>query len=126
MTNHDGDSDDVEDTHFYNQLTLLILFVYLSLGKREHEYEVVWEGKKPWVFVIEHQTHNMNNITIITMMITTGQLKENTWHTRTELKEMGYEKLMNQKDEQIAMESMLGQRKLTTGKCCLLMVVAII
>ena len=28
---------------------------------------------------------------------------------------MGYEKLMNQKDEQIAMESMLGQRKLTTG-----------
>jgi len=30
-------------------------------------------------------------------------------------KEMGYEKMVNQKDEQIAMESMLGQRKLTTG-----------
>jgi len=57
-------------------------------GKREHEYEVIWEG----------------------------QLKENSWLTRTELKDMGYEKLMNQKDEQIAMESMLGQRKLTTGE----------
>jgi hypothetical protein len=29
---------------------------------------------------------------------------------------MGYEKLINLKDEQIAMESMLGQRKLTTGE----------
>ena len=57
-------------------------------GKREHEYEVIWEG----------------------------QLKENTWHTRTELVEMGYQKMVNQKDEQIAMESMLGQRKLTTGE----------
>jgi len=57
-------------------------------GKREHEYEVQWEG----------------------------QTKENSWLSRTELKEMGYEKMMNQKDEQIAMESMLGQRKLTTGE----------
>lgn len=57
-------------------------------GKREHEYEVKWEG----------------------------QGKENTWHTRSELKEWGYEKMVNQKDEQIAMESMLGQRKLTTGE----------
>jgi elongation factor 3 len=57
-------------------------------GKREHEYEVVWEG----------------------------QVKENSWHSRTELKDMGYEKMVNQKDEQIAMESMLGQRKLTTGE----------
>eukprot|EP00981_Chlorochromonas_danica_P016137 scaffold15892_cov537-Ochromonas_danica.AAC.1 len=57
-------------------------------GKREHEYEVVWEG--------------------------TG--RENSWFTRTELKEMGYEKMMNAKDELIAMESLLGQRKLTTGE----------
>jgi len=57
-------------------------------GKREHEYEVKWEGVG----------------------------RENTWHTRTELKEWGYEKMVNQKDEQIAMESMLGQRKLTTGE----------
>jgi len=57
-------------------------------GKREHEYEVVWEG----------------------------QGKENSWLSRTELKDMGYEKMVNQKDEQIAMESMLGQRKLTTGE----------
>jgi len=57
-------------------------------GKREHEYEVLWEG----------------------------QGKENSWHTRSELIEMGYQKMVNQKDEQIAMESMLGQRKLTTGE----------
>lgn len=57
-------------------------------GKREHEYEILWEGVG----------------------------KENSWHTRSELKAWGYEKLVNQKDEQIAMESMLGQRKLTTGE----------
>lgn len=57
-------------------------------GKREHEYEVVWEGEG----------------------------RENTWLTRSELKELGYEKMVNQKDEAIAMESMLGQRKLTTGE----------
>jgi hypothetical protein len=54
-------------------------------------------------------------ITATSSTTTLGQLKENSWLTRTELKDMGYEKLMNQKDEQIAMESMLGQRKLTTG-----------
>jgi len=57
-------------------------------GKKEHEYEVVWEG----------------------------QGRENSWHSRTELVEMGYQKMINEKDEQIAMESMLGQRKLTTGE----------
>jgi len=57
-------------------------------GKREHEYEVVWEGEG----------------------------RENSWHTRAELIEMGYQKMVNEKDEQIAMESLLGQRKLTTGE----------
>ena len=57
-------------------------------GKREHEYEVIWEGVG----------------------------RENTWHARSELIEWGYIKMLNQKDEQIAMESMLGQRKLTTGE----------
>ncbi len=57
-------------------------------GKREHEYECVWEG----------------------------QGKENSWLSREELVKMGYGKMVNQKDEQIAMESMLGQRKLTTGE----------
>ncbi|RYG65165.1 ABC-F family ATP-binding cassette domain-containing protein [archaeon] len=57
-------------------------------GKRENEYEVKYEGIG----------------------------KENEWLTRTELKNMGYEKMMNAKDEQIAMESLLGQRKLTTGE----------
>jgi len=61
-------------------------------GKREHEYEVQWEVPKG------------------------GAGRENSWHTRTELTEMGYAKMLNQKDEQIAMESMLGQRKLTTGE----------
>merc|ERR1740138_60366 len=65
-------------------------------GKREHEYEVVWEAVPQGKGVV--------------------LTKENSWHTRTELKEMGYEKMLNQKDEQIAMESMLGQRKLTTGE----------
>ncbi len=57
-------------------------------GKREHEYEVIWEGMG----------------------------REDSWHTRTELLQMGYKKMLDEKDEQIAMESMLGQRKLTTGE----------
>jgi elongation factor 3 len=57
-------------------------------GKREHEYEVIWEG----------------------------QGRENTWHGRQELIDMGYGKMLNQKDEEIVMESMLGKRKLTTGE----------
>merc|ERR1711871_180824 len=57
-------------------------------GKREHEYEVIWEG----------------------------QGREDSWHTRTELLEMGYKKLLDEKDQQIAAESLLGQRKLTTGE----------
>ena len=57
-------------------------------GKREHEYEVAWEGDG----------------------------REDSWLTRTELLKMGYKKMIDEKDEQIAMESMLGQRKLTTGE----------
>jgi len=57
-------------------------------GKREHEYEVVWEG----------------------------QGRENSWLSKEELIKMGYQKMVTEKDEQIAMESMLGQRKLTTGE----------
>ena len=57
-------------------------------GKREHEYEVVWEGDG----------------------------REDSWHTRTEILQMGYKKLVDEKDQQIAAESMLGQRKLTTGE----------
>eukprot|EP01041_Mallomonas_annulata_P007609 gene7609-15590_t len=57
-------------------------------GKREHEYEVIWEGEG----------------------------RENSWMSKTELISMGYQKMITEKDEQIAMESMLGQRKLTTGE----------
>lgn len=57
-------------------------------GKREFEYEVIWEGEG----------------------------REDSWMSRTELLKMGYKKMLDEKDEQIAMESMLGQRKLTTGE----------
>ncbi len=57
-------------------------------GKREYEYEVIWEGEG----------------------------REDSWKTRTELLQMGYKKMLDEKDEQIAMESLLGQRKLTTGE----------
>ena len=108
-----------------HNIILIITSFYIS-GKREHEYEVIWEGNNDIIMTITTvlpyilQSLPTINITIIMLIITTttttiGQLKENSWLTRTELKDMGYEKLMNQKDEQIAMESMLGQRKLTTG-----------
>ena len=57
-------------------------------GKREFEYEVSWEGEG----------------------------REDCWLSRTELLKMGYKKMLDEKDEQIAMESLLGQRKLTTGE----------
>ena len=57
-------------------------------GKKEFEYEVCWEGDG----------------------------RENSWKSRTELLQMGYKKMIDEKDEQIAMESLLGQRKLTTGE----------
>ena len=57
-------------------------------GKREFEYEIIWEGDG----------------------------RENSWKSRTELLQMGYKKMLDEKDEQIAMESLLGQRKLTTGE----------
>ena len=57
-------------------------------GKKEHEYEVIWEGNT----------------------------REDSWHTKTELLKMGYKKMIDEKDQQITMEDMLGQRKLTTGE----------
>ena len=57
-------------------------------GKKENEYEVVWEGDG----------------------------RENSWLSRSEILKMGYKKMLDEKDQQIAMESMLGQRKLTTGE----------
>jgi elongation factor 3 len=57
-------------------------------GKREHEYEAKSEG-----------------ITELTQ-----------WFTKSELIEMGYEKMVKEFDERLAMESMMGQRKLTTGE----------
>jgi elongation factor 3 len=57
-------------------------------GKREHEYEAKSEG--------------------------TVELIQ--WFTKSELVEMGYEKMVKECDEKMAMESMMGQRKLTTGE----------
>merc|ERR1711988_1083122 len=58
------------------------------VNKKEFEYEAVWEG--------------------------TG--RENSWHSKTELLEWGYKKIIDKCDEAITMENMLGQRKLTTGE----------
>ena len=38
------------------------------------------------------------------------------WLTKNELIQMGYEKMVKEFDEKLAMENMLGQRKLTTGE----------
>jgi elongation factor 3 len=57
-------------------------------GKREHEYEAKSEGVVELV----------------------------QWFTKSELVEMGYEKMIKEFDEKLAMESMMGQRKLTTGE----------
>jgi len=57
-------------------------------GKREHEYEAKSEG--------------------ITELV--------QWFSKSELVEMGYEKMVKEFDEKMAMESMMGQRKLTTGE----------
>ena len=57
-------------------------------GKREHEYEAKSEG--------------------------TVELVQ--WFSKGELIEMGYEKMLKEFDEKLAMESMMGQRKLTTGE----------
>jgi elongation factor 3 len=57
-------------------------------GKREHEYECKSEG--------------------VTELI--------QWFSKSELIEMGYEKMVKEFDEKLAMESMMGQRKLTTGE----------
>ena len=57
-------------------------------GKREHEYEAKSEG--------------------VTELV--------QWFTKSELIEMGYEKMVKELDEKLAMESMMGQRKLTTGE----------
>jgi elongation factor 3 len=56
--------------------------------KREHEYEAKSEG-----------------ITEITQ-----------WFKKSELYAMGYEKMIKEFDEKLAMESMIGQRKLTTNE----------
>lgn len=56
-------------------------------GKREHEYEAKNEN-----------------------------LDITQWFAKSELIQMGYEKLVKEKDQQIAMESLLGQRKLTTNE----------
>jgi elongation factor 3 len=57
-------------------------------GKREHEYEAKSDGP----------------------------IELTQWFTRSELVEMGYEKLVKECDERIAMESTFGQKKLTTGE----------
>jgi len=70
-----------------NKEMLITELITRRTGKREHEYEAK-----------------------------NDQLDITQWFTKTELIAMGYEKLIKEKDLQIAMESQLGQRKLTTGE----------
>jgi elongation factor 3 len=70
-----------------NKEMLITELVTRRTGKREHEYEAK-----------------------------NDQLEITQWFTKTELIAMGYEKMIKEKDLQIAMESQLGQRKLTTGE----------
>jgi elongation factor 3 len=71
-----------------NKTFIIKEFSSRRAGKREHEYEAKSEGL---VELIQ-------------------------WFSKTELTEMGYEKMMKDFDEKLAMESMMGQRKLTTGE----------
>lgn len=71
-----------------NKETIIKELVSRRTGKREHEYETVAEG-----------------VADITQ-----------WFSKSELVEMGYEKMVKEFDEKIAMESMMDQRKLTTGE----------
>ena len=69
-----------------NKEMIITELINRRTGKREHEYEAKNEN-----------------------------LDMTQWFTRTELVQMGYDKMVKEKDQQIAMESLLGQRKLTTG-----------
>ena len=70
-----------------NKEMLITEILSRRTGKREHEYEAK-----------------------------NDQLEITQWFTKSELIAMGYEKMIKEKDLQIAMESQLGQRKLTTGE----------
>jgi elongation factor 3 len=72
-----------------NKELIIIELIARRTGKRENEYEAKYEVNK---------------------------LDMTRWFTKSELLEMGYEKMLKEKDQQIAMESMMGQRKLTTGE----------
>lgn len=71
-----------------NETFVIKEFSSRRAGKREHEYEAKSDG------VIE-----------LTQ-----------WFGKAELIEMGYEKMVKEFDEKMAMESMIGMRKLTTGE----------
>lgn len=70
-----------------NKEMIITELINRRTGKREHEYEAK-----------------------------NDQLDITQWFTKSELIQMGYEKMVKEKDLQIASESMLGQRKLTTGE----------
>lgn len=83
-----------------NKAFIVKEFVSRRAGKREHEYEAKSESN--------NSTNNKSNIV---------DLNEITqWFSKSELVEMGYEKMVKEFDEKLAMESMIGQRKLTTNE----------
>lgn len=70
-----------------NKEMIITELITRRAGKREHEYEAK-----------------------------NDKLDITQWFLKSVLIQMGYEKMVKEKDLQIAMESMLGQRKLTTGE----------
>ena len=88
LTLTDEEMEAIKQKARLNKTFIIKEFGSRRAGKREHEYEAKSEG--------------------------TVELVQ--WFSKTELLEMGYEKMMKEFDERLAMESMMGQRKLTTGE----------
>jgi elongation factor 3 len=88
LTLTDEEIEAIKQKARLNKTFIIKEFGSRRAGKREHEYEAKSEG--------------------------TVELVQ--WFSKTELMEMGYEKMMKEFDEKLAMESMMGQRKLTTGE----------
>jgi elongation factor 3 len=88
LTLTDEEVEAIKQKARLNKTFIIKEFRTRRAGKREHEYEAKSEGTVEMV----------------------------QWFSKTELIEMGYEKMVKEFDEKIAMESMMGQRKLTTGE----------
>jgi elongation factor 3 len=78
----------LQDDAKRNKTFVIERLVGRRMGKREHEFEVEWQGG----------------------------VRENSYVARSELEAMGYQKMIQECDERVAMEAMAGQRLLITGE----------